>query len=179
MPLGFIFSNTHTHIYISIFSSLLQPPLSLSLFPHFHFLFSSHHSLPQVAASHHCRSHAANHYADLTLPATMPFCWSHAASHHADLLISRRQPPHGLMPLPSLSLSLMPTAPHEIWNFFFLLFSDGLVCLRAGGAPRGEYGAGHVASTCGAGRFQGYLPIVRGRVRHPWSGPDPPRWHPY
>ena len=42
-----------------------------------------------------------------------------------------------------------------------------LQLLGRGGAPRGQYGAGHVAPTCRAGRFRGYLPIVRGRVGAP------------
>uniref|UniRef100_A0A2N9EU29 Uncharacterized protein n=1 Tax=Fagus sylvatica TaxID=28930 RepID=A0A2N9EU29_FAGSY len=56
-----------------------------------------------------------------------------------------------------------------VWNYSRNIDSDdGYLQLSGrGGAPRGEYGAGHVAPACGAGRFRGYLPIVRGGVGAP------------
>ena len=64
-----------------------------------------------------------------------------------------------------------------VWNYSRNIDSDdGYLQLSGrGGAPRGEYGAGHVAPACGAGRFRGYLPIVRGGVGAPmiWSRSAP------
>ena len=53
---------------------------------------------------------------------------------------------------------------------------DGYLQLSGrGGASRGEYGSGHVAPAYEAGRFRGYLPIVRGEVGAPmiWSRSAP------